>query len=31
VVEVAMERPELARTPDRPSAEELAQLLESAW
>jgi alcohol dehydrogenase class IV len=31
VVEVAMERPELARTPDPPSAAELTQLLESAW
>jgi hypothetical protein len=26
-----MERPELARTPEPPSAEELAQLLESTW
>jgi alcohol dehydrogenase class IV len=31
VVEVAMQRTELARTPEPPSAEELAQLLESAW
>jgi alcohol dehydrogenase class IV len=31
VVEVVMERPELGCTPEPPTADELAQLLESAW
>jgi alcohol dehydrogenase class IV len=31
VVEVAMQRPELARTPNPPSSAELAEILASAW
>jgi len=31
VVQVALERPELARIPDPPSADELEAIIESAW
>jgi len=31
VVEAAAQRPDLAQTPDPPSADELAAILESAW
>jgi alcohol dehydrogenase class IV len=31
VVEVAMQRPELARTPNPPSSAELSEILASAW
>jgi alcohol dehydrogenase class IV len=31
VVEAAAQRPDLVRTPDPPSAAELAAILESAW